>query len=167
MMPGTHIINSGVKARDMVRKACIRAGKIEGLQKKIQKKLFIFRHGAYDRSNGRLLPESNVPVIAAARQIAKGIRGKRVALITSPVPRTKQTAAIIAVSLGLAKINERKQLLETTELPELKKLLASIKRSKEEVIIVVTHAPQIKLLSQMLGHKKVLLDYGSFLEIKL
>lgn len=151
----------------MARKAAIRAGKIEGLQKKIQKKLFIFRHGAYNREDGRLWPESNGPIIAATGQMARGIRGKRVVIIASPAPRTKQTAAIIAVSLGLSKINEKKHLNEDAELPELKKLLASIKRSKQDVIIVVTHLPQAMKLSYLVSGKRMIPELGGFYEFKL
>jgi phosphohistidine phosphatase len=112
-------------------------------------KLYLIRHGAAengapDDMNRNLTQRGESQALGAAKWLAKNIKGP-VSLWASPYLRTQQTAAPIAVALGIEASSHKCLQPEMTPQKVVDELC-----KEEQSIILVTHLPLVGRLASLL-----------------
>ncbi|MEM2908988.1 MAG: phosphoglycerate mutase family protein [Candidatus Bilamarchaeaceae archaeon] len=104
--------------------------------------IIIIRHGSYSEDGG-LDKNGRIQITKSAEQLKEVIKGKGATIVTSPLKRAVESSQIIADMLKLSLEKDDALSCESVEKNKLKEFIEKLKQKKKEVIILVTHQPNI------------------------
>lgn len=128
-----------------------------------EKRIIVIRHG---HDQGRLTEYGASQIRDSAEKIKMLVSGRSIAIWSSPIIRTKQSAEILGSVLGVPAITE-KIMLQTAMLRSVSDLKRDLLEAPESLIILVTHEREAGMLSEHFLSNCRRLKNGEFFEAKL
>ncbi len=134
-------------------------------------KLYFLRHGVADWPNWnkpddqRPLTPEGIERLKAQSKALKRLDLKLDVILSSPLPRAKQTAEIVADRLGL-KVTTSAALAPGFDMAKLTKLLAA--HAKAEAVMLAGHEPDFSTcISGLIGGGRIELKKGGLARVDL